>query len=396
MPLSLELAVRFLRRRTGVLLRGTAVAAMSGVALATASMVITLALMNGYSGAIATALQRGNAHAVGFAPASLERAAATDLAASLATVDGVVSATPVTYLTGLLSDPAAPSNPLPVTLKAVTTPPEYTGLEGWPETIGVPVVVGERLAASLGLAAGDVTVLRLPPTPGSWLVPTLQVAVVGTFSLEFAEFDERWMVGSLDAVRAALPTQKVAGIEIVVADPLAVGTLLPALEERAPRLLFSDWREMNRPLFAALKWQTLSLFVVLALVVAVASFQVSSALVVLAIDKRRSAGMLQALGATPRLIRRVLTLAGTMLGGAGVVAGLVVGIVASRLMTAFEVIHFSAGLAQVYMVDSIPLVVRTRDLGAIAVVCLGLVLVASSWPAWKTSHDDPIAALRSV
>ena len=67
MTLELELAVRFLRRRAGVLLRGTSLAAFAGVALATAALVITLALMSGYSHAIAAALQRGNAHIVGFA-----------------------------------------------------------------------------------------------------------------------------------------------------------------------------------------------------------------------------------------------------------------------------------------------------------------------------------------
>ncbi len=72
MNLEFELAVRFLRRRTGVLLRGTALAAFAGVALAVAALVITLALMHGYSRAIATALQRGNAHMVGFALGSLQ------------------------------------------------------------------------------------------------------------------------------------------------------------------------------------------------------------------------------------------------------------------------------------------------------------------------------------
>jgi ABC-type lipoprotein release transport system permease subunit len=110
--LELELALRFLRRRTGVLLRGTALAAFVGVALAVAALVITLALMHGYSSAIATALQRGNAHMVGFALGSLQPAEASELSGRMETIDGVHRATPVTYLTGLLDDPSEPTLPV--------------------------------------------------------------------------------------------------------------------------------------------------------------------------------------------------------------------------------------------------------------------------------------------
>lgn len=396
MPLSLELAIRFLRRRTGVLLRGTALAALFGVALATAAMVVTLALMRGYSGAIAAALQRGNAHAVGFAPVPMDGAGAAELAARLAEVEGVRTAVPVSYLTGLLTDPSEPSNPVPVTLKAVAHPPPWTPVDGWPDGPAVPVVVGARLAERVGLGAGDRSVLRLPPEPGSWLVPAISVEVLGSFRLEFAEFDDRWLVGSLAAVSRVLPEQGVAGIELMLDDPLAVAELLPALEERAPRLLFSDWRDMNRALFTALRWQTLSLFVVLSLVVAVSSFQVSSALVVLAIDKRRSAGMLQALGATPAMIRRILLLAGTLLGSTGIAVGIGFGAAVSWVLSAGRVIRFSEGLSRVYMIDSIPLDVQLPDLAAVAAVGGLLVTAASLWPSWRTSREDPIAALRAV
>ena len=80
MILEFDLAIRFLRRRKGALLRGTALAAFAGVALATAALVITLALMNGYSISISTALQNGNAHMVGFSPRPLGTEQADELA----------------------------------------------------------------------------------------------------------------------------------------------------------------------------------------------------------------------------------------------------------------------------------------------------------------------------
>ena len=159
---------------------------------------------------------------------------------------------------------------------------------------------------------------------------------------------------------------------------------------------FTDWREMNSSLFAAHRWLTLSLFVVLSLVVAVASFQVSSALVVLAIDKQRSSGMLQALGATPARIRRVLVFSGLLLGGTGVAGGIAFGCLVSWIMTATRAIRFPPGLARVYMVDSIPLVPTFTHVAAIAGICLIIVFLSSIWPAWKTSRQDPVTSLRAA
>jgi lipoprotein-releasing system permease protein len=395
--LDLELAVRFLRRRAGLLLRGTSLAAFAGVALATSALVITLALMSGYTESIAAALQRGNAHVVGFSGRPLDPETARSMKSKLEAVDGVRRASPVAYLTGLLNDPSRPTNPLPITVKAVETPPEYTGLKTWPEAErGIPAVFGERLVRSVGIELGDVMVINLPPETKSWIVPSLGLHAVGTFRLSFAEFDSSWVVTPLADVVAALPGTGAAGVEVELDDPLAVAEIRERIEAVEPGLMFTDWREMNRPLFAALRWQTLSLFVVLSLVVAVASFQVSSALVVLAIDKRRTAGMLQALGATPGRIRRILVLAGLLLGGTGVMTGILFGVVVSWLMTVLRVVRFPEGLANVYMVDSIPFRPDTLHLAAVFGVCLLLVFLASLGPAWKTSNQDPVASLRAV
>lgn len=396
MNLELELALRFLRRRTGVLLRGTSLAAFAGIALAVMALVITLALMNGYERAIATALQRGNAHMVGFAIGSMRADTAAAVAERFAEVEGVRRATPVSYLSALLDDPSRPTNPVPVTIKAVARPPAYTGFERWRDGPQPVAVIGERLAATTGLDIGDTASVALPPAGGSWILPRLRMEIMGTFRLAFSEFDEQWVVVPLDALLERLPGEGVAGVEIELEDPLAVEAARRALVELDSNLAFTDWREMNSSLFAAIRWQTLSLFVVLSLVVAVASFQVSSALVVLSIDKQRSAGMLQALGATPARIRRVLVFAGTILGGAGVAGGMLLGCLVSFIMTATRAVRFPPGLARVYMVDSIPLVPSPGHLAAVGAVCLILVVAASLWPAIKTSRMDPVAALRAT
>jgi len=153
---------------------------------------------------------------------------------------------------------------------------------------------------------------------------------------------------------------------------------------------------MNHSLFAALRWQTLSLFVVLTLVVAVASFQVSSALIVLAIEKRRTAGMLQALGATGGRIWRILTMAGIVLGGCGVLMGAGAGVLVATVLTATRAVRFPEHLAEVYLVDHVSFIVVPLHLVGVIGVCLFLVVLASAWPALQSARRDPAEALRTV
>ncbi len=396
MMLDVELAVRFLKKRAGLLLRGTALAALVGIALATMALVITLALMAGYRQAIAGALQQGNAHLVGFAPLGLEQNEVAETSRSIAAIDGVTRAEGVTYVAGLAEVKGDPGRPLPVVLKAVAGPPGFTAIDEWPPAPPIRGAIGAGLATHLGVGVGDRVTVQLPPAPGSWVLPVVTLEIIDVFSLSFFEFDNRWIVVPLNAILEAAPGLSIAGIEVELADPLAVDKARTVLEAAQPSLVFTDWREMNRALFAALRWQTMSLFVVLTLVVAVASFQVSSALIVLAIDKRRTAGMLQALGATGGRIWRILTLAGITLGGAGVAIGAGLGVATAAVLTVTRTVRFPEHLAKVYMVDHVSFIVMPLHLAAVVGVCLGLVVCASAWPALQSARRDPAAALRAV
>ncbi len=396
MILDVELAIRFIKNRAGVLLRGTAIAALGGIALATMALVITLALMAGYRQAIAGALQQGNAHLVGFAPMGLEQDEVVEASRSIGSINGVTRVEAVSYVAGLADVAGDPGRPLPVVLKAVARPPSFTSLDRWLPGTPVESAIGAGLASHLGVGVGDHVTIRLPPSRGSWVLPGLTLRVVDVFSLAFSEFDNRWIIVPLDAILKVAPGLGIAGLEIELVDPLAVDSARTALEAAQPGLVFSDWREMNRSLFAALRWQTLSLFVVLTLVVAVASFQVSSALIVLAIDKRRTAGMLQALGATGGRIWRILTLAGIVLGGCGVLIGAGAGVMVAGVLTATRAIRFPEHLAEVYLVDHVSFIVVPSHLVGIIGVCLFLVSLASAWPALQSARRDPAEALRTV
>jgi lipoprotein-releasing system permease protein len=405
MRLDLEIALRFLHRRGGRLLRGTGLAALIGVTVASASLVITMALMSGYSEAIASALRRGHAHMVAFSPTPLGLEQAGRLAAAAARAPGVRRASPMRYLVALAVDPAEPASPLPIVLKAVQDPPEFTGLEAWPEPADasspqtsrpLPGIVGAKLAARLGVHEGSQLQVLLPPDPGRLQLSGLTLRCAGEFRLGFAQFDESWVVVPLGPLARAMPGSGAAGIEIELDDPFAVDAARAQVEAALPDLIVTDWREANRVLFDLLRVQTMVLFIMLSLVIAVASFQVSSSLVVLAIDKRRASGTLLALGATPRRVLRILVLAGSMLGMCGIGAGVGLGIVASLVATQLRLVRFPEGLAEVYMVDHIPFAVEPLHVLAVIGVGLLMVLGASLWPAWRAARLDPIKALKAV
>jgi lipoprotein-releasing system permease protein len=193
-----------------------------------------------------------------------------------------------------------------------------------------------------------------------------------------------------------LPGAGATGLEIALDDPMDAQKLRPAVERALPGLIVTDWFDMNPALFAALKWQTLSLFIVLSLVAAVASFQVSSALVIVSVEKRKTSGALQAMGAPPRLVQRVLMLVGCMLGAAGALAGIGFGWIVSLVMTHFRLLSFPPGLAKVYMVEFIPLRVTPLHLAAVVAVSTVIIAFASWWPARQAARMDPVTALRSV
>jgi lipoprotein-releasing system permease protein len=158
----------------------------------------------------------------------------------------------------------------------------------------------------------------------------------------------------------------------------------------------ASWQQNNRNLFAALRWQTLSLAVVLSLVLGVGAFEVASALVVLITEKRREIGVLLALGGQPRLLRTTLMLAGGGLGVVGVLGGVLLGVAIAALLTALGIPRFPPDIAAIYMVDRIPLHVLPGHL--LAVVALGIleVLLASLLPAHRAASRDPVEVLRWV
>jgi lipoprotein-releasing system permease protein len=135
---------------------------------------------------------------------------------------------------------------------------------------------------------------------------------------------------------------------------------------------------------------------VLSLVLGVGAFEVASALVVLVTEKRRELGVLLALGGQPGLLRRTLLLAGGALGGAGILAGMLLGIALVLVLGLLGIPHFPPEIASIYMVDTIPFRLLPGDLAVVLVLSLVEVLLAALLPAHRAARRDPVEVLRWV
>ena len=395
MLLPISLAARLLQRRGTALLRTSALAALAAVALGVASLVIVLALMNGYRQALQSGILSGGGHLVAMFPSGLERAASAEVAARVSAVGGVKAVGDVLYLPALLFARADGGGGEVVTLKATGLPgafaPDGAGGASGP----LPVALGAGLARRLEVAEGDpVSVQIMVSSRAPHLVRGRAARI---FHSGLAELDDRWVVVRLDDLATRVAAVRANGVEIQLHDAGEAGRLRDAVERAAgARALVTTWQETNRNLFAALRWQKLSLAVLLSLVVGVGAFEVASALVVLVTEKRRQLGILVALGGEPRLLRATVLAAAGALGLAGVLAGIVAGVGAAAVLTALRVPSFPPDIAAIYMVDRISFIVEWNDLALVVGLGVAEVLVAALLPARRVARWQPAEILRWV
>jgi len=220
--------------------------------------------------------------------------------------------------------------------------------------------------------------------------------VAKVFRTNFAEYDAEWIFCGRAALRSLCRMPAAANVVEVRLDPKADRDAAERAIRTAAGRDFSvaDTLSMNSGLFAALKVQQTTLFLVIGLIVAVSTFNVVATLVMTVQEKKRDIGVLSALGAAPGFFSRVFLWLGALLGGTGVVLGIGFGSLVCAVVTGFRLLRFPPGVAEIYFVSYIPFLVRPLDLAAI-VAFSALAIVAASWvPARRAARVDVAEALR--
>lgn len=375
-------------------MRTSALAALAAVVLGVASLLVVLALMSGYREALRRGILSGGGHLIAMFPGGIGEAEAARFVARVSALPEVEKAGPVLYLPGLLSTPGL-SDAEVMMLKASATLPPFVGPLPVGEGGALPVALGDELAGRLGVADGGQVLLQVVARGATPI--TLSARVGRVFHTGFAEIDQKWAVTNLADLQRRIPGIPFTSLEVWLHNPDRAAAVEGSVDRACDaRALVTTWQENNRNLFAALRWQKLSLGVVLSLVLGVGAFEVASALVVLVTEKRRHFGILLALGGEPKLVRRTLLVAGGALGSVGVIGGVALGLGLVWLLTALGLPRFTPEIASIYGVDRIPLSLRAGDLVVVMLLGLMEVFLAALLPARRAASRDPVEVLRWV
>lgn len=397
-PLPWLIAWRFLRGRRSRLLDGTARAALLSTALGVTAMVIAMALMTGYREDLQNKLVRGNAAVIAY-PVGGNAGLSAAKRQRLLGIRGVKRIGRVAYGQGSLSSSGRPEG-LEIVLRGIDPGGgqlSATAQQLRPGPDGLPgAVLGKDLADKLAAHPGDVLrLVALGFQDGRPRFHYQSLRVSSTFSTGFAEFDRSWVLLDRPRVESLMGGQVSDLLELTVAEADEAPRIAAAATQvLAPDFVVTNWRQLNRELFAALELQKWLLFGVLGLIVLVSTFNIASTLVVLVRERMRDIGLLGALGLAPAELRSVFLLYGGFLGALGTLLGVAAGWSICWVLTTFELIHFDAEVAAIYFISSVPFRVASLDLLAIVGSALLVTLIACSVPARRAARVDPSSALR--
>ena len=258
------------------------------------------------------------------------------------------------------------------------------------------IILGSELAGTLGAYVGDEINVISPVQeigPMGMLPRVRKFRVVGLFEVGMYEYDTNLALTSLKAAQEFFRTgDAVTGIELRIDDIYSAPEVRERVQEiLGPTFYARDWMQMNKNLFSALKLEKFTMFVILTLIILVASFNIISTLIMNVIEKEREIAILKAMGATNRAIMAIFIFQGLMIGLAGTTIGVAGGYLLGYLLNTYEIIKLPA---DVYYLSSIPVKMNLSDFVAVSLSAICISFLATIYPAYQAARLNPVEPLR--
>ena len=270
-------------------------------------------------------------------------------------------------------------------------------LEGLATKDNIPgIILGKELAQSIGAFKGDIVTVLSPVGrigPLGMLPKVRQFRVVGAFEVGMFEYDSNLVLTDIRAAQEFFEmNEDITGIELRLADIYKA----PVARERIEKILgfplyAKDWMQMNKNLFSALKLEKFAMFIILILIILVASFNIISTLIMNVIEKRREIAILKAMGATDRGIMTVFMLQGLIIGLFGTIIGVAGGYLLSYLLNTYQIIKLPA---DVYYLSHLPVKTKLFDFIVVSLSAVIISFLATIYPAWQAAKLNPVEPLR--
>lgn len=285
-----------------------------------------------------------------------------------------------------------------VVVKGVKTLPSGIKMVEGDSIIGDgQIILGLNIAAELGATSPDTVKVYSPSkikrTPFGLVMNSLDMQVKGVFDAGLYDYNSSFSFTNLKTLQELLGLgDSIMGYEIYLADPFAA----PKIEKKIEALFdypftTSNWMELNKTVFQALKLEKLGMFIVLGLTIIVASFGIISVLMLLVTQKTREIGVLRAMGFTRNDIRNAFVGLGMFLTLIGLIGGLIFSLGLAYLSNKFGIFRLPP---DVYFIDRVPIVVRITDVIYIVILTILVSFLASLIPSLRASRMEPVEAIR--
>ena len=414
-------AFRYLRsKRKEVFISVITAISVLGVALSVMVLNMVLAVMTGFEGELQRKLIDANAH-ITVRSFFGELEGHEKIVEEVLKVPGVVQAYPYTYHQAMLTTPmgskgilirGVDNSPEPrKKLKSLLTSPEkidelfeHAPLvvirpDGQADTVKLPpIIVGDALASSINLNPDNPVTMFAPKLSVSpqGLIPRLKRFVpIGRYKSGLIEYEKglAYMAMS-DAQQFFGMPDRVTGVEVSITDLMNA----PEIGKRVYQHLggegsgysVKDWTDLNRPLWEAMKLEKKVYFIVLLLLILIASFSIVSTLVMVVMEKSRDIAILKTMGAADSMILRIFLLQGCVIGGSGIILGTILGLSGCLLLQkyGFQIDE------RVFGLETVPVYLNTANFVVVALSAFLITALAGVYPAIRGARLKPADSLR--
>jgi lipoprotein-releasing system permease protein len=409
-PFEWILSLRYLRaRRKEGFISVIAGFSFLGIMLGVATLIIVMAVMNGFRKELLGKILGLNGHLL-VQPLETPLNDWEQVAERLSKVPGIVLAAPLVEGQALASSPFHASGVLVrgvraqdlARLPSIANNIRQGTLQGFDE--GQGVAIGRRLADQLSIRAGDNVTLVAPRGAVTVLGTTPRIKVykvAAVFEIGMSEYDAAFVFMPLPEAQLYFNRSgDVTAIEVYTENPDRIDHFRRLVADAAGRPIFMvDWRQRNATFFNALQVERNVMFLILTLIVLVAALNIISGLIMLVKDKGHDIAILRTIGATQGAVMRVFLITGAAIGVIGTLTGFAVGTIICLNVEAIR--QFMSWLTntelfspELYFLSRLPAEMDAGETAAVVVMALTLSLLATLYPSWRAARLDPVEALR--
>ena len=381
-----------------------------GIMLGVATLIVVMAVMNGFRADLLDRILGVNGHAT-IRPYETRFIDRDVLAEQLQKVEGVVLATPLVDGQAMLSSGDAARGVLlrGLPVEKLQALPSLKGnvIDGSLAALAQPktIAVGARLAERYGFKVGQKISLISPRgtvTPFGTAPRLRQFKLVAIFRVGLSEYDLNFTFASIETASSFFGFGAHQGaIDVLIDDPDLIDMRAPQLRAAAgDDTYLTDWKQTNRTLAGALEVERNVMFIILTMILLVAALNIVSGLVMLVRDKGRDIAVLRSMGASRGMVLRIFFITGASIGVVGTLAGLIAGILLSTYVEEirqFLIWTTGANLfpAEIYFLERMPSRILLQDVVQIALMALTLSFLSTLYPAWRAASQEPVELLRN-